>query len=104
MRRHGRQVVVGEAHGTQFHGAVRIDQKNGRYVGQSIRVGNQVAVFVVDQDRKRYAIFLRKTCGGPDVVLGNPQKGHAVAAVTSIKTLEKRESKLAERAGNFEES
>src|SRR6202030_4118902 len=81
----------------------RLDQKNRGHVGQSVGVGDHVAVFVVDQERKRYSVLLRKFVCGFCVVLGDPEKGYAIAAITLVEAFEERKCELADGAGDFEE-
>src|SRR5260370_28915518 len=69
IRRDGFQVLLVEAHRTHFHGGIRIDQKNRRYIRKSVRLGDYIAILVVDHDRKRYAILLRKARCVPGVIL-----------------------------------
>ncbi len=102
MRGNGFQVFFVKAHGTHLHSAVGIDQKNRRHAGQAVGVRDEVAVFVVDQNGKRYAELLRKFRCGWRVVLGNSEKSCA-ATVTFVEAFQERKRELADGAGDFEE-
>src|SRR2546430_17505814 len=97
------QVFLVKAHAADRHSAAGIDQKNRGHVAQTVGVGDQVAVFVVDQDRKRYSELPRKFVCGPSIVLGDPEKGYAIAAITFVEAFEERECELADGAGRSEE-
>src|SRR6266513_3131103 len=64
---------------------------------------HSAAGFVVDQDRKRYSELPRKFVCGPSIVLGDPEKGYAIAAITFVEAFEERECELADGAGHLEE-
>src|SRR5256886_17477637 len=103
MRGNRFQVFLVKAHAADRHSAAGIGQKNRGHVAQAVGVGDQVAVFVVDQDRKRYSELPRKFVCGPSIVLGDPEKGYAIAAITFVEAFEERECELADGAGRSEE-
>ena len=103
MRGNRFQTLLVKTHAADRHSAAGIDQKNRGHVGQSVRIGDHVSVFIIDQERKRYSELLRKFACGPRIVLGDTEESYGVAAIAFVEAFEKRKCELADGAGDFEE-
>ena len=96
-----------ETHARHLHFSIFSNQIISRNIGNPVFVRRRVALFV-QQRPKRNPVLCAELSGIRRIILRNRHEAHAIApacpSITLKKPLEERKRKLANRAGNLEES